>query len=133
MLIKLNRNLYYWKYWTKIKIRSDNYNVTDMTDKASNLVKNGKFRDVPIVSYLAYIQNWDFSYIQGFSGDFTSLYPIYNIYIVLTILKMFKKIHIYRFMDFNSLKIEVWYTAIFWHLYFSINIQNNRYHWCIRV
>ena len=54
-----------------------------------------------------YLQNLAFSYIQGFSGDFTSLYPIRNIYIVLKILKMFKKIHTYRFMDFNSLKIEV--------------------------
>ena len=35
MLIKLRRNMYYWKYRTKFKIYFNTYNVTDMTDKAS--------------------------------------------------------------------------------------------------
>ena len=42
MLIKLNRNLYYWTYRTKFKIYFNTYNVTDMTDKASKSVLKAK-------------------------------------------------------------------------------------------
>ena len=57
MLIKLHRNIYYWKYRTKFKIYFNTYNVTDMTDKTSNLVKNGKFRDPGDVNGTALTEN----------------------------------------------------------------------------